>query len=74
MKMIADNNTNVADLYAYLKECFKDILQELLEAEMNTTLGYEKYQKSETASTNKQKMLYLASEKFTPSFFHSVCK
>ena len=54
-QIIADNNfTNVADVYAYLKEGFKDILQELLEAEMDATLGYEKYQKGETASTNKR--------------------
>ena len=54
-QIIADNNfTNVADVYAYLKEGFKDILQELLEAEMDATLGYEKYQKGEIASTNKR--------------------
>lgn len=54
-QIIADNNfTNVADVYAYLKEGFKDILQELLEAEMDATLGYEKYQRGEIASTNKR--------------------
>ena len=42
-QIIADNNfTNVADVYAYLKEGFKDILQELMEAELDATLGYEK--------------------------------
>lgn len=42
-QIITDNNfTNVADVYAYLKEGFKDILQELMETEMNVTLGYEK--------------------------------
>ena len=54
-QIIADNNfTNVADVYAYLKEGFKDILQELMEAEMDATLGYEKNQKGETESTNKR--------------------
>lgn len=54
-QIIADNNfTNVADVYAYLKEGFKDILQELLEAEMDVILGYKKYHKGETASTNKR--------------------
>ncbi len=52
--MIADNNfTNVVDVYAYLKEGFKDILQELMEAEMGAALGYPKNQKGETVSTNK---------------------
>ena len=36
--------TKIRFRYAYLKEGFKDILQELLEAEMDATLGYEKYQ------------------------------
>ncbi len=54
-QMIADNNfTNVADVYAYLKEGFKDILQELMEAEMDATLGYEKNQKGGIASDNKR--------------------
>ncbi len=31
-QIITENNfTNVADVYAYLKESFKDILQELME-------------------------------------------
>ena len=54
-QIIADNNfTNVADVYAYLKEGFKDILQELMEAEMDATLGYEKNQKGGIASDNKR--------------------
>lgn len=54
-QIIADNNfSNVGDVYAYLKEGFKEILQELLEAEMDATLGYEKNQKGELASTNKR--------------------
>jgi len=53
-QIIADNNfTNVADVYAYLKEGFKDILQELMEAELDATLGYEKNQKGDLVSNNK---------------------
>ena len=34
-QIITENNfTNVADVYAYLKEGFKDILQELMETEI----------------------------------------
>ena len=52
-QIIADNNfTNVADIYAYLKEGFKDILQELMEAELDATLGYEKNQKGDLVSNN----------------------
>lgn len=54
-QIITDNNfTNVADVYAYLKEGFKDILQELMEAEMDAVLGYEKNQKGDLASDNKR--------------------
>ena len=54
-QIIADNNfTNVADIYAYLKEGFKDILQELMEAELDATLGYEKNQKGDLVSNNKR--------------------
>ena len=50
-QIITENNfTNVTDVYAYLKEGFKDILQELMEAEMDATLGYEKNQKGELVS------------------------
>ena len=46
-QIITENNfTNVTDVYAYLKEGFKDILQELMEAEMDAALGYEKNQKA----------------------------
>ncbi len=45
-QIITENNiSSVADVYALLKESFKDILQELLEAEMDASLGYEKNQK-----------------------------
>ena len=54
-QIITENNfTNVADVYAYLKEGFKDILQELMEAEMDAVLGYEKNQKGNLASDNKR--------------------
>ena len=54
-QIIADNNfTNVSDVYDYLKEGFKDILQELMEAEMDAVLGYEKNQKGDTLSNNKR--------------------
>ena len=54
-QIITENNfTNVMDVYAYLKEGFKGILQELMEAEMDATLGYEKNQKGELVSSNKR--------------------
>ena len=54
-QIITENNfTNVADVYAYLKEGFKDILQELMEAEMDAFLGYEKNQKGDIVSANKR--------------------
>ena len=54
-QIITENNfTNVADVYAYLKEGFKEILQELMEAEMDAVLGYEKNQKGNIVSTNKR--------------------
>ena len=54
-QIIAENNfTNVADVYAYLKEGFKDILQELMEAEMDAVLGYEKNLKGDITSNNKR--------------------
>ena len=54
-QIITENNfTNVADVYDYLKEGFKDILQELMEAEMDAVLGYEKNQKGNIVSDNKR--------------------
>ena len=42
-QIISENNiSSVADVYALLKDSFKDILQELMEAELHATLGYEK--------------------------------
>ena len=44
----------MADVYSLLKDSFKDILQELLEAEMDATLGYEKNCKGDLKSDNKR--------------------
>ena len=42
-QIISENNINsIADIYTLLKDSFKDILQELMEAELDATLGYEK--------------------------------
>lgn len=39
-QIISENNiTSVADVYSLLRDSFKDILQELMEAEMDATLG-----------------------------------
>lgn len=45
-QIISENNINsVSDVYNLLRDSFKDILQELLEAELDATLGYEKTRK-----------------------------
>ena len=50
-QIISENNiTSVADVYSLLRDSFKDILQELMEAEMDATLGYEKNQKGDLQS------------------------
>ncbi len=54
-QIIADNNLNsVADVYSLLKDSFKDILQELMEAELDASLGYEKNQKWNLQTSNKR--------------------
>ena len=54
-QIIADNNLNsVADVYSLLKDSFKDILQELMEAELDASLGYEKNQKVDAPTSNKR--------------------
>ena len=54
-QIIADNNLNsVADVYTLLRDSFKDILQELMEAEMDASLGYEKNQKGDVTTSNKR--------------------
>ena len=54
-QIISENNINsVADVYSLLKDSFKDILQELMEAEMDATLGYEKNRKGDVQTNNKR--------------------
>ncbi len=51
-QIISQNNINsVTDVSSLLKESFKDILQELMEAELDATLGYEKNQKGGMVKT-----------------------
>ena len=45
-QLIADNSlSSVADVYSLLRDSVKDILQELMKAEPDASLGYEKNQK-----------------------------
>ncbi len=45
---ISENNIqSIPDLYAILKDLFKDAIQEILEAELSTELGHEKYEKKD---------------------------
>lgn len=54
-QIIGENDiNNVGDIYALFKESFKDILQELLEAEMEASIGYPKNQKDDTLTDNKR--------------------
>ena len=54
-QIIAENNiTDVGDIYSLLKDSFKDIIQELLEAEMDASMGYAKNQKGEVDVDNKR--------------------
>ena len=54
-QIIADNNLNsVADVYGFLRDSFKDILQELMEAELDASLGYEKNRKGDISTSNKR--------------------
>jgi transposase-like protein len=54
-QIIAENNVgSVADIYTLMKESFKDVLQEMLEAEMDVALGYEKNQKGFMETENKR--------------------
>lgn len=45
---------NVADVTKYLKDVFKDVIQELLEAEMDTNLGYSKEDPSTKNTDNSR--------------------
>ena len=54
-QIIADNNlSSVADVYSLLRDSFKDILQELMEAKLDASIGFEKNQKGDTVSSNKR--------------------
>lgn len=54
-QIITENNiSSVSDVYSLLKDSFKDILQELLEAEMDAALGYPRNQKGHLAVPNKR--------------------
>ena len=54
-QIISKNNINsVADIYTLLKDSFKDILQELMEAELDATFGYEKNHKGDLQTDNKR--------------------
>lgn len=54
-QIISENNiSSVADVYALLKDSFKEILQELMEAELDVSLGYEKNQKGTLSTDNKR--------------------
>lgn len=57
-QIISENNINsVADIYTLLKDSFKDILQELMEAELDATLGYEKNHKEIYRQTIKEMVI-----------------
>ncbi len=54
-QIISGNNTaSVADVYSLLKESFKDILQELMEAGLDASPGYEKNRKGDLVTDNKR--------------------
>ena len=54
-QIISENNLNsVADVYTLLRDNFKDIFQELMEAELDANLGYEKNHKGNLQIDNKR--------------------
>lgn len=54
-QIISENNlTSVTDVHALLRDSFKDILQELMEAELDARLGYEKNNKGDLQTDNKR--------------------
>ncbi len=54
-QIIANNNLHsAADVYTLLRDSFKDILQELMEAELDASLGYEKNLKGDVRTSNKR--------------------
>jgi len=44
--------TNMSELYSALKDLMGDTIQEMLEAELDESLGYEKHEKTEEPKTN----------------------
>ncbi|CUX29926.1 Transposase, Mutator family [Clostridium sp. C105KSO13] len=44
----------ISDVYELFRESFKDMLQELLEAEMDVSIGYPKNAKDDIITTNKR--------------------
>jgi transposase-like protein len=56
-EMIKENQfENVGDIYSYLKDLFKDTIQEMLEAELDVSLGYPKNEK--TINTDNERNGY----------------
>lgn len=54
-QIIKENDLkSTGDVYALLKESFKDLLQELLEAELDVSMGYDKNNKGDTDTDNKR--------------------
>lgn len=54
-QIISENDIkSVGDIYSLFRESFKDMLQELLEAELDASLGYEKNNKQDSDSDNKR--------------------
>lgn len=54
-QIIKENNLkSTGDIYALLKESFKDLLQELLEAELDVSMGYDKNNKGDIDTDNKR--------------------
>lgn len=54
-QIISENDiSSVGDIYTFFKESFKDMLQELLEAEMDASIGYAKNEKEDLISDNKR--------------------
>ena len=54
-QIITENDINsVSDIYSLFRESFKEMLQELLEAEMDASIGYPKNIKDDTHTTNKR--------------------
>lgn len=54
-QIIVENDINsVGDVYALFKDSFKDMMQELLEAEMDASIGYTKNNKPDGESENKR--------------------